>query len=93
MGIFWPKNFFKGRVVGHYYRYNEGSEQVQVQSQDYYQFNWVYKGRSSAFCNHVNKSLCQNTGNKSFQIKSEEKSGSVWISLSVPCGCGGLSAL
>ena len=66
MGIFWPKNFFKGRGVGHYYRYNEGSQQVQVQSQDHYQFNWVYKGRSSAFCNHINKSLCQNTGNESF---------------------------
>ena len=89
MEKFWPKNFVKGRVVRHYYEYDEGSQKVQLQSQGHFHFqpNWIYKGRSSTLCNHINSSLCQNTGNESFQIKSEENSGSVTISLSVPFGC------
>ena len=78
MGNFWPKNLVKGRGVGHYYRFNEGSQQVQVQSQYHYQFDWVYKGRSSAFCNHINKSLCQTRAMKVSKSKARKNQG--------PCG-------
>ena len=66
MGNFWPKNLVKGRDVGHYYRYDEGSQQVQLQSQYHHQSNWIYKGRSSAICKNIHSSLCKNTGNQSF---------------------------